>query len=706
MTTLVCNCNDTMPLDAAALSDALGEPVHMHRLLCRREMGDYLQALEGTDEVIVACTQERHLFAAVAEEQRAAGVPVQASLRFVNIRETGGWSQTAQRDPRTLAAKTAALLAVAALPEPEPVPVAGYHSQGRVLIVGPAERVMPWAARLHGPLQVTALLTSTERHLHDETDAANRAFVVAAGKLAAVQGWLGAFKATWQTGNPIDLDVCTRCNACIAACPEGAIDFSYQINLDVCRAHRSCVKACGVAGAIDFTRAAADVTEDFDLVFDLNDAPAFAMHQPPQGYLHAGGDVAKQEAHALQLTQLVGDFEKPRFFHYRESLCAHGRNDITGCSACIDVCSTQAISAVWQDGKGTVQVNPNLCMGCGACSTVCPTGAMRYNYPDAPYTGRQLKTLLSTYRQAGGRDATVLLHDRDHGQRLIEQLGRRAMVQRAAGVPVNVLPLAAFHPASTGIDLWLTAIAYCAQRVAVVLTDDIAPEYRTALSMQMAVAQQILNGLGYAGTHFALIETSDATVLDDAMRGWQANPLTLPPATFNPSMLKRETLDFVLDHLWRHAPQQTESIALLEGAPLGAITVDRARCTLCMACVGACPSQALRDNAERPVLGFIERNCVQCGLCASTCPEDAIALIPRLIPGEQARQQRTLNETQPFHCVRCAKPFGTEQMINAMLAKLAGHAAFSGKAAERLKMCADCRVIDMVERSDDPSILH
>ncbi len=89
---------------------------------------------------------------------------------------------------------------------------------------------------------------------------------------------------------------------------------------------------------------------------------------------------------------------------------------------------------------------------------------------------------------------------------------------------------------------------------------------------------------------------------------------------------------------------------------------------------------------------------MQCGLCASTCPEDAITLEPRLLlaDGGKARAQpRVLNEAEPFCCVRCGKPFGTLQAIELMLAKLAGHAMFQGAAAERLKMCGDCRVIDI-----------
>ena len=54
-----------------------------------------------------------------------------------------------------------------------------------------------------------------------------------------------------------------------------------------------------------------------------------------------------------------------------------------------------------------------------------------------------------------------------------------------------------------------------------------------------------------------------------------------------------------------------------------------------------------------------------------------------------------LNEVEPFRCIRCGKPFGTHKAIESMVARLAGHAMFQGAAAERLKMCGDCRVIDI-----------
>ncbi len=125
-----------------------------------------------------------------------------------------------------------------------------------------------------------------------------------------------------------------------------------------------------------------------------------------------------------------------------------------------------------------------------------------------------------------------------------------------------------------------------------------------------------------------------------------------------------------------------------------------------MACVGACPEGALLDAKDTPQLKFIERNCVQCGLCEKTCPEKAIALTPRLLLDKQAKAEVVLNKAEPFNCVRCNQPFGTQQMIASMLGRLQTHSMFSGDVAlRRLQMCADCRVIDMMENTTEATIL-
>lgn len=699
-----------MPLASEALGAALNEELTLHSTLCRREAGAFQQAIRSGDDVVVACTQEKHLFAELAAATEGGSV---SPLKFVNIRETGGWG----RDAAQAGPKIAALLAAAHLPEPDPVPTVTYRSAGRLLIVGPLDAAERAAALLADVLDVTIFSTGGQ-------GSQARRFPVLAGQVAGLDGWLGAFTFRWSRNNPINLDLCTRCNACVAACPEGAIGLDYQVDLSLCQSHRACVKVCNAAGAIDFTRDVSAESEAFDLVLDMGAVPLMARHAPPQGYFRWDGQSLTE---LLRLREMVGEFDKPKFFQYKQKLCAHSRNTQVGCNACIDICSAEAVTS--DKARQQIVVNPNLCVGCGACTTVCPTGALTYAYPRASHQGVKLKTLLATYQKAGGRAPVLLLHSQEAGQSLVEALGRSAQLAGPApkrsllgfgrrpgagglhGLPANVIPLPLWHSASTGIDLWLSAVAFGAEQVCVLVTPDDAPAYVAGLQAQMAIVQALLNGLGYAGTHFVLVQADNAEALDVALQSVKAAHPQVPkaPARHAVTAEKRSTLDLAIDHLVEHAPERVGSVLLPAGAPgtgspFGAIEVNKDTCTLCLSCVSVCPANALQDNANAPQLRFIEKNCVQCGLCATTCPEDAITLVPRLLIGSARKETRVLNEMPPYQCVRCSKPFGTLKAIEGMLAKLAGHAMFQGAALERLKMCGDCRVIDLYSAQNETKI--
>src|SRR6266705_1097043 len=298
-------------------------------------------------------------------------------------------------------------------------------------------------------------------------------------------------------------------------------------------------------------------------------------------------------------------------------------------------------------------------MGCGGCATVCPSGAMTYAYPRVPDLGARLKRLLSVYAQAGGKDACLLLHNAGESRALIAKLARRG-----TGLPARAIPLEVHHPASVGIDVLLAALAYGASQVLVLATPKEAGEYGDALAKQMGFAETIVNALGYGGAHFRLLAADSVAALEKEVWTLQPAATASKPATYNLAPEKHATLEFALDHLAKLAPKPQESIALGAGAPYGQVLVNKQTCTLCMACVGACPESALHDGRDQPMLKFIERNCVQCG-----------------------------------------KPFGTRQMVTNMLGKLTGHSMFAGDGSlKRLQMCGDCRVVDMMENKDEISI--
>jgi len=683
----LCNCNKTMPLNAAGLQSALGldGPPQIHTELCRREIASFQAGLKQ-DACVVACTQEAPLFGEVAE---AAGA--HAALRFVNIRESAGWSKEAAK----ATPKIAALLAAARLPEPEPVPSVSYRSGGALLVIGPADAAVAWAERLAADLDVSVLVTGAQRGAELPTE---RRFPVWSGRPQSVTGHLGAFAVAWEQENPIDLERCTRCNKCIEACPEQAIGFDYQIDLAKCKAHRACVKACGPINAIDFARADRARSESFDLVLDLSAEPILKVPQKPQGYLAPGRDPLEQALAAGQIARLVGEFEKPRFVAYNERICAHGRSSKTGCTNCIDVCSTQAISSAGDK----ISVDAHLCAGCGGCATVCPSGALAYQYPRTPDLGARLKTMLSVYAAAGGKDACLLFHNPTDSRELVARLARHGN-----GLPARVIPVEVLHIASVGLDTMLGAIAYGASQVLALSCGTEAEEYGQALESQMRFGETILAALGYAGTHFKLISAAEPRALEQAV--WPLAPAktVARAATYNLSPEKRASLEFGIEHLAKLAPAPQQEIALPRGAPWGNVIVDAKKCTLCMACVGACPESALVDGRDTPMLKFIERNCVQCGLCVSTCPEGAVALAPRLLLTPVAKQEVELNRAEPFNCVKCGKPFGTKQMIESMVGKLAGHSMWQGEAVlNRMMMCADCRVVDMMEKTNEMTIFE
>jgi ferredoxin len=173
-------------------------------------------------------------------------------------------------------------------------------------------------------------------------------------------------------------------------------------------------------------------------------------------------------------------------------------------------------------------------------------------------------------------------------------------------------------------------------------------------------------------------------------------------ATFSAAGGKRQTFFMAIDHLYAQSQYKKPMVNLAAGAPFGAATVDAERCTLCLSCVSACPGKALQSGHDAPQIHFIESNCLQCGICTRTCPEDAIWISPRLLFEREARSTaRLLYEEEPFCCVACGKPFASRSMIENMQKKLGQHPMFqSQRARDRLLMCEECRVVDVVQDDD------
>ncbi len=520
-------------------------------------------------------------------------------------------------------------------------------SGGVCLVAGRDERAIAAAKQLAGRLEVTVLLSEPGEipppRLMDVP--------VFKGTIARAEGHLGKFAVT--------------VNGYAPASPASRTALAFEAPRD-------------------------NAFSECDLILDLTGGtPLFQAHEKRDGYFRPDPDnpAAVQKA-LFELADMVGEYEKPLYVHYDGAICAHGRSLKTGCTRCLDVCPTGAITPAGDQ----VAIDPFTCAGCGGCASVCPTGAATYQLPGGDGIYQRLRTLLGAYGAAGGQEAVLLLHDIRFGAEMIA-----LMAQSGRGLPGRVLPFAVNEVTQVGLDFLAMALAYGAAGIAI-LADPAKGEELGGLAQQIGLAETVMEGLGHGGGRIQLLDQGDPAQVEAAL--WALAPGQAAPAgSFLPMGGKRTRTMLALRHLHETAPEPLDILPLPEGAPFGAVTVDTAGCTLCLACVGACPTGALADDESRPWLGFNEEACVQCGLCRNTCPESVITLVPQINFTDAARSTAELNQAAPFHCIRCGKPFGVERSIQRIAEQLAGkHAMFeSSDQIERIMMCDDCRIVVQFE---------
>ncbi len=637
---LVCNCEKTMELDGAALGDALGVgALKVHTNLCRRDLSAFEREAVGEGELVIACTQEAPLFGEIIEEEGHL-----ASPRFVNIRERAGWST----DEASTTPKIAALIQEA-LTNAEPPRLRTIQSDGLCLVYGRGQEALEAAKLLSSRLSVTLILTDASDVVLPQT----LDFAIYKGRIKTVSGALGGFKVVVDDH--------------AALVPSSRHEPSFIMAKD-------------------------DVNSTCSLILDVSgDAPLMVGHEKRDGYVHVEPtDQAALMRAVFDLSDMVGEFEKPIYVDYDANICAHSRNQKTGCSNCLDVCPAGAITP---NGEN-VEIDPLVCGGCGSCHSVCPTGAISYNYPTRQDMVTRLMTLSETYHKAGGAKPVLLVHDDGFGAPIID-----AMARFSRGLPANTLPIAVHSPTVFGHTEMLAALVAGFGDI-VFLCDPQKQDELTGLNHEIELVEAMLSGLELGGTVQCSTEP-DPELLENLL--YDLDVCERAPHSFVASGEKRSLARLAVAKLAEGSSVEGP-ISLPEQSPYGRVAMNLEACTLCMACVSTCPANALMDTPGEPKLRFVEQACVQCSLCVKTCPEKALTLEPQLDFSANAMQPITLKEEEPFECISCGKPFATKSTINRISDQLAGkHYMFADESrSELIKMCGDCRVEAQAEAGGDP----
>lgn len=622
---IICDCLGTQTIDTERLSHTTGFHVPPAcSSLCTTQIDLAAAALEQGD-CIFSCAQEKRVFDALAQEM---DVP---EPTLIDLRDRAGWTQ----DSASTLPKMSTLIAEALLPTP-PEKTIDVISEGTCLILGAPEIALEAAQSLKDILSVTVLLDHAT-NLPDDRD-----FDVVIGALRNASGALGQF----------------------------------YINIDQLQ-----LVTPGGRGAFTLSNPRDGGRSACDIILDLRGGtPLFPAPDKRDGYLRADPKHAPSVAEAiLQASHLIGVFEKPLYIRSEPLLCAHARAEQVGCTRCIDLCPTGAITPTGDH----VTIDPMICAGCGACSSACPSGAISYDAPPVELTLRRVQELAKAYFAAGGDAPRLLVHDA-HGHDMIA-----ASARHGRGLPANVIPMELPVTGAFGHAEIVAGIAAGFSSVTILAGPKADLD---ALQAQVDLAQAI------SGTYpVTLLQENDPDLLEEALYDQDAPASIASPV--HPLGSRRQ----ITRQAARAINPDTTEIALPTGAPYGAVVVNTDDCTLCLSCVSLCPSGALGDNPDAPQLRFQEDACLQCGLCATVCPEDAITYEPRLDLSDAALSQTILNEEEPAACIECGDLFGVKSTIDRITEQLSTHAMFADKSKLRMiQMCDDCRVNVQFQAQDNP----
>ncbi|WP_417515907.1 4Fe-4S binding protein [Marinobacter sp.] len=626
-TLLLCSCDKTQTFNSKALQQAAdAEQVVVVDQLCGTDIGVAAEHLGASNQVLIACAQQSALFERLSEDVLAETGHA-APLQTLDIRDRAGWS-SAKAKPERQHAKQAALMAAAQLPAPT-APTKSIVSNGICCIVGPTEQAVRMAELVQDELGVTCIVNDA-----GPIQLPSAAYDVAKGKLTSAYGALGNFKlefANLQTLHPAG------------------------------------------RGELGYGTAKVTARSECDVFIDLRGgAPAFPSHEKRNGYFWADPKKAGElERIALTARERVGEFEKTVYFKLEESLCAHSRASKPGCTRCLDVCCTEAISSAGD----FIQIDSDICAGCGTCVAVCPTSAITMNETSFEAITKVAEVMAKVYREHTHESPRLVFHSLTKGTEDIANLARYD-----DGLADDLLPIALEHIDRIGHAEIMAAFG--AGYAEVLLLADTELDRRT-LASEVELAQALV-----AGTRNSPSRVRVVSAIELCEPGENAGRVS------EPVLLVGGRRDITRVTVAAMSDSVDTPIPLPAGAPYGAINIDSDKCTLCLACVSLCPTGALGDHPDRPEVQFTENACVQCGICESTCPETAINLVPQLDVSKAALSTRTLHAEEPFECIKCGVPFGVASTINRIVEKLENqHWMYKNSDnLQLIKMCDDCRV--------------
>ena len=547
-----------MKIDGDALSKACSSETtcNVNHNLCGSELNVVLDQLKETQisnkNLLIACTQEQKTFDQIAEENNFE------TPKTFNIREYAGWSKESEKSIPKISS-----LIHSSLQKNKQTPSLTLESSGRCFVYVDSNKgeksievAFDLCKKLTSHLGVTLMISNIKDDLILEPND----FKITKGYIKKAQGYFTQFK--------LEIN-----------------DFAESLPSS--------------KSTINFGDFYSKVDTDCDLIIDLSEnTPMFTGDHKRDGYFRASTNSPSDLFDIYtKVIDMIGQFEKPIYVDFNESLCAHSRNGITGCTKCLDVCPAGAIQSIGD----IVSVDPGICGGCGFCGSVCPSGAIQTDYPSLDVILTSLSELKNQFNSAGGKDPALILFDTSFGAEMISLISRYGN-----GLPANVIPYEMHSVGRTGHDLLVSSFALGFKKIFIILNPKNSEEY-TFLPKQVEIANSLLSGIGNnEKKSISIIEETDPEAVENEI--YKTSEYTrIKPSPFIPLGAPRGILRAGIQGLSKSNNNKSSMIQLPEGSPYGKVDVNLESCTICLSCVSACPAGALQDNPDAPHLRLPDR---------------------------------------------------------------------------------------------------
>lgn len=356
----------------------------------------------------------------------------------------------------------------------------------------------------------------------------------------------------------------------------------------------------------------------------------------------------------------VEHYEYGKSLIYDPTICQYHERRGEVCGKCADVCPTTAVVKI--DEQKHLEFSQIDCHGCGGCVSICPSGALDY---------------AALSRQ------TIYELGRDYLENTIPMIIPAKMNKNIkVSLKPYVLPFTIKGEKFLHESTFLTLLQESGSQV-IFYTDFLSKGSKDAIRMINEVFIKKYNKK-------AIYVAANEEELEEVMKVVQLLPEIKYTFNQNNDDRKREVFSLRLAHIV--GKDDFGEIKTGENVHYAKVNIDKDKCTLCLACAGACNLDALKPNSNDNTLRLRASICTGCGYCETSCPEGCISITQDIIELKPSWfEEEVLAQDELFKCVMCGKEFATKKSIEKIAKQMIP--VFKGDPIriKTLYCCEDCK---------------